>query len=142
MRFWDSSALVPLVLEEMRSARCRAVRRADKSVVVWMMTELEILCAIRRHLREGNLTTAGAASAEQRLSALKSTWREIEAADLVREQAQRLIKLHPLTSADALQLGAALVAVAGRPRSRALVVAGVALASAAAAEGFSVIVPQ
>lgn len=142
MKFWDSSALVPLVLEELRSARCRALRRADKSVVVWMMTEIEMLSAIRRHLREGNLTIDGAASAEHRLATLKGTWREVEAADVVREHAQRLIKTHPLTSADALQLGAALVAVAGRPRNRALVVAAEALASAARAEGFSVIVPR
>jgi hypothetical protein len=34
MRFWESSALVPLVVEEPASLACRRVLRADSAIVV------------------------------------------------------------------------------------------------------------
>jgi predicted nucleic acid-binding protein len=52
-----------------------------------------------------------------------------------------LLAVHPLTAADALQLGAALILVRDRPKGRAFVTADDRLAAAAEAEGFEVILP-
>jgi len=43
MRFWDSSALVPLIVEEERSSRCRVLRRADRTMVVWALSRTELV---------------------------------------------------------------------------------------------------
>ncbi len=142
MRFWDSSALVPLVIEEERSAECRALRRTDRVIVVWALTRTEIVSAIRRLTREAKLDAAGASTALRRMEALARSWAEIDALDIVRERSERLLAAHVLTAADALQLGAALIQVRDRPKGRAFVTADARLAVAADAEGFDVVVPQ
>jgi hypothetical protein len=35
MRFWDSSAVVPLLLEQPRSDQARALLEEDVEVVIW-----------------------------------------------------------------------------------------------------------
>jgi hypothetical protein len=35
MRFWDSSAVVPLLLEQPRSGQARALLEEDVEVVIW-----------------------------------------------------------------------------------------------------------
>jgi predicted nucleic acid-binding protein len=141
MTFWDSSALLPLLVEETRSSRCRALRRAHPAVAVWFSTRTELTSALHRHAREGALTRAGLSVALHRLDALAGRWTEVEAVNEVRDRAERLLGAHPLTAADALQLGAALVLVSERPRRRPLITADERLADAAAAEGFSVQLP-
>lgn len=60
----------------------------------------------------------------------------------MRERAERLLAVHPLRAADALQLAAALVAVKDKPRDRGFVVTDGLLADAARREGFDVRVPS
>jgi len=43
VRFWDSSALVPLICKEPQSARCRAWLREDPVMVVWALAGTEIV---------------------------------------------------------------------------------------------------
>lgn len=57
----------------------------------------------------------------------------------VRNQAIRLLGLHPLRAADALQLAAALVWADRRPRGHPFVCLDAGLREAAHAEGFSVL---
>src|SRR5579872_3942862 len=52
LKFWDSSALVPLVIEERTSRRCRDLVRADPKVVVWQFTATEIISALTKRERE------------------------------------------------------------------------------------------
>ncbi|MCI0574549.1 MAG: type II toxin-antitoxin system VapC family toxin [Myxococcaceae bacterium] len=141
MRFWDSSALVPLIIEEPRSAACRALRRADPSIVVWMFSRIEILSAIHRRVREGSLERSSVTAVERRLAILESGWTVVEAAAAVCEGAERLIRTHPITAADAVQLSAALLATGDRPRRRWFITSDQILADAAGLEGFSVTVP-
>lgn len=141
MRFWDSSALVPLVVEEERSRWCRALRRENPTLVVWALTRTEMVSAAQRLRREGLLDSSGLASAMRRLDLLAKHWTEVEAFASVRERAERLLGAHPLAAADALQLGAALVMVEERPRKKGFVTADERLAEAARAEGFSVYSP-
>jgi hypothetical protein len=141
MRFWDSSALVPLIVEEERSAACRTLKRRDRTVVVWILSRTEVASALHRLARDGSLSKKDLPLALRRLDRLARTWSEVEAVDPTRERAERALAVHALSAADALQLGAALVAVRDRPARRPFVTADDRLANAAAAEGFDVIVP-
>lgn len=62
--------------------------------------------------------------------------------ETVREHAERVIAAHPLRAADALQLGAALVAAGGSPVTLQFVTLDQRLAVAAAREGFPVLGPN
>jgi hypothetical protein len=141
MKFWDSSALIPLIVEEQRSRACRALRRASPDVAVWMLTRTELCSAIHRLARDGLLRPPEVDAALRRIVLLSERWTEIEAFSSVRDRAERALAAHPLRAADALQLGAALVLVSERPRGRGFVTADERLAVAARAEGFDVVVP-
>lgn len=53
MRFWDTSAVVPLCVEEPATRVVGELTDADSSLVVWWTTRTECLSAIERRLREG-----------------------------------------------------------------------------------------
>ncbi|GMU20415.1 MAG: hypothetical protein AMXMBFR13_05120 [Phycisphaerae bacterium] len=53
MRFWDTSALVPLVLTENRTELVRALHIEDSGVVAWWGTRVEAVSAIARSQRAG-----------------------------------------------------------------------------------------
>jgi uncharacterized protein len=141
LRFWDSSALVPLVVEEEHSKRCRQLLRSDPRFVVWHLTRTELVSALWRVHRDGHLDRKDVGLAERRLDMLTRKWAEIDAVLPVREQAERLLGVHPLRAADSLQLAAALVAVDHRPRGRPFVCLDERLSFAADAEGFDVVCP-
>jgi len=109
LRFWDSSALLPLLVEEPSSDRTRALLRADHEVVVWWGTRLECTSALARLRREEVLDLDGEEIALALLRSLQDSWWEVQPSEEVRRRATRLLRVHPLKAADALQLGAALV---------------------------------
>jgi predicted nucleic acid-binding protein len=74
-----------------------------------------------------------------RLRQLAAGWHEVDASDGVRETAVRLLRVHPLRSADAQQLAAAFVAAERRPPTLELVTLDDRLASAARKEGFALV---
>jgi hypothetical protein len=67
---------------------------------------------------------------------------EIMDVDAVKIRAHRLLEVHPLRAADALQLAAGLVAVFDQPGGFEFVTFDGALGAAAKQEGFSVLGPQ
>lgn len=138
MRFWDASAVIPLVLEQPATARSLALLAEDPDVVIWWATPVECASALARVRREGLLTEVDEARAVARLDALRSGWYEMLPGDAVRAQALRVLRLHPLRAADALQLGAAMEWV-GAPAVGALVTFDDRMAAAAAREGFEVL---
>ena len=141
MRFWDSSAIVPLFVEEPRSKACRALLRADRSQLVWCLTRTEVTSAVWRLARDGVFSTDDVRSVDARLARLAARWHAITAVEPVRELAERALRVHALRAADALQLAAALVAVERRPSGRPFVVADALLGLAAEREGFDVVRP-
>ena len=141
MRFWDSSALVPLVLEEPASVACRRALRVDPVMAVWALTRTEMVSAIRRRERAGDLDAADVATALGRIESRAARWTEVDALEHVRQRAERLLGVHALRAADALQLGAALAVFDDRPRGRLFLTRDADLAGAAGREGFSVMVP-
>jgi predicted nucleic acid-binding protein len=68
-----------------------------------------------------------------------SKWTEITDADAVRRHAEALLHHHVLRAADALQLGAALVATDGDRSALEFVTFDRRLTAAAASEGFAVL---
>ncbi len=135
MRFWDSSALVPLVLRQPRSEHARRLFEEDREPVVWWGSAVECASAIARLHRDGHLDRRGEQEARALLDALRGSWFEVQPSDGVREQALRLLRLHPLRAADSLQLAAALEWV-GTPREGAFVTFDERLHEAAQREGF------
>ena len=142
MRFWDSSAIGPLVIEEATSVRCRQLLRADSHQIVWVLTRTEVISALCRLVRAGALDGVAAAVAESRLERLASRWTEVEATLAARDTGERLLRVHALRAADAMQLAAALAACDGQPRRRGFVTLDDALAEAAVREGFAVVIPR
>ncbi len=142
MRFWDSSALFTLIAEEPASRACRDFRRAEPGTIVWKPSYVEVWGACCRKRREGQLDVEDLARARARLGRLAAKWFEITDLATVMKHAVRLLEAHDLRSADALQLGAALVAFNGKPKGRGFVCLDGKLATAAAAEGFTTFVPQ
>lgn len=141
MRFWDSSAIVPLIVEEAGSVSCRRLLRADPAVVVWALSRVEVLSAIWRRVREGDLERTAAVQAIRRLDALAASWIEVDGLQAVCARAARVLAIHSLRAADALQLAAALVVSKERPHWP-FVTGDRQLASVAELEGFDVIVPE
>jgi uncharacterized protein len=139
VRFWDSSAIVPLLVEQAATTGMQALASADPVLLVWWGTAVECASALARLEREAALEHPAAMAAFGRLAQLTASWQEVEASDLVRETAVRLLRVHPLRAADGLQLAAAFVAAEGRPATLELVTLDDRLALAAQREGFAVI---
>jgi predicted nucleic acid-binding protein len=142
MRFWDTSALVPLLVSESSSQAVRLEFERDPEVVAWWATELECVSALARLEREGGLAATSMVDALRRLEALSMAWREVQPVERVRRIAVRLLRVHPLRAADALQLGAAIVAAEEQPATLALVTLDDRLAQAGEREGFVIVRPD
>jgi predicted nucleic acid-binding protein len=139
VKFWDTSAIVPLLVEQTATSRMQALAAADPLLIVWWGTAVECASALARLERETVLDGRSARGAFGRLAKLTEVWQEIEAGDLVRETATRLLRVHPLRAADSLQLAAAFVAAEGRPSTLDFVTLDDRLALAAQREGFIVV---
>lgn len=139
MRFWDSSALIPLFVVESSTALVRRWLEEDADVVVWALTRVELLSAIARRRRERHDLATRLASARRNALAASERWLEVSAIDAVRHRAERVVELHPLRAADALQIAAALVAARDDPATLRFVTLDDRQAEAAEQEGFRVL---
>jgi hypothetical protein len=137
--FWDSSALVPLFFDEPSSGVLRPLVDEDEDVVVWMLTGVELLSLIAR--LEGTATGLEDLLTGVRRDAIERVRRchPVTQADTVRQRAERLVSIHSLRAADALQLTAALVAAREQPEAFEFVTLDKTLARAARLEGFLVV---
>lgn len=139
MKFWDASAIVPLLMHEGSTARLQALAAKDPVMLVWWGTHGECASALARLERDASLDQAAATGAFARLALLSQGWHEVDPSDAVREAAVRFLRVHPLRAADALQLAAAFVAAESRPPSLELITLDERLAAAARKEGFALI---
>lgn len=142
MKFWDTSAVVPLLVEEPVTEACQAIYREDSAVIVAWTTLVECGSAIARAEREGLVGQPEATEAFDRLDDLARRWFEVEPSADVREIARRLLRVHRLRAADAIQLASATLAAERRPASVVLVTEDGRLEAAALREGFRVLVPH
>jgi len=138
MKFWDSSALLPLFVEEEYSAELTKVAKEDQSIVVWWSASVECRSAFARLHRENLLTSAQEDRVIELLATLAGIWSEIMPSENVRRAAYRLLMLHPLRAADALRLAAAMIWASSAPSDSDFVCLDRRLNEAAKKEGFRI----
>lgn len=110
MIFWDSSAIVPLLVNEPKTAEAQTALKGDRAIMVWCLTFLEATSALNRRLRTEEIHFGHFRAGEERLKKLSAAWDQIVFSDKLTQLTARLLRTHPLRTADALQLAAALVA--------------------------------
>jgi uncharacterized protein len=142
VRFWDTSALLPLFIAEQETARAKSWLRADPTVVVWTLTRVELLSALARRRREEPAASKRLQAARQQVLDTWTRWSEVTAVDVVRRYAERLVDTYPLRAADALQLGAALVVAENGSVALTFVTFDRRQAEVAEREGFRVLGPE
>lgn len=139
MRYWDSSAILPLLITESATPAMSTLMQEDAAIVTWWGTAVECMSALARLERDRMLDTAAVRAAVTRLDAARREWTEVAPVEDVRAQSLRLLRTHRLRAADALQLAAAVVAADFRAASLPFVTLDARLAEAAEREGFSVL---
>jgi hypothetical protein len=140
--FADSSALVKLYADE----RDHELIREQDCLVVSTVVRVEVPAAIWRKRKTGEL---GAADAAVLVAAFEADYHGsdehqprfgvVDATATILETAARLVGVHDLHPADALQLATAKSAAQAVPDCRTLASFSEALRSAAAAEGFTLL---
>jgi len=138
VKFWDASAVVPLLLREPARDQLFQILERDPVLLVWWATPVECTSAVSRRERDGSVTAADATAALARLRSLKAAWHEVLPSSPLRDLSERLLRVHPLRAADSLQLAAALVAAEREPETLEFVGLDEQLNEAASREGFSV----
>jgi hypothetical protein len=139
VRFWDSSAVLALLVPERRSDALADLLREDPAAAVWWATPVECASALARLERERRLTVTGSAMAAELLQEAARGWTEVPPVERVRDQAMRLLRLHALRAADTLQLAAAIVLADFDPKTLPFVTLDRHLGAAARREGFEVL---
>ena len=141
MRFWDSSAIVQLYLEQGLQKFVRRLYVEDEDVVIWWATPVECVSAFIRHHREGGMSESDVNSVIRRFSAHSRRWDQILPVATLREEAERLLRRHVLRAADSLQLAAAWLAANQKPDSLEFVSLDQKLNRVAEKEGYRVVAP-
>ena len=107
--------------------------------MTWWGSLIECASALNRQHREGGLSAGDLGQSLEDLQTLGATWLEVQPLERVRRRALRLLRVHALRSADALQLAAALTAAEEDPESLEFVSSDARLSTAAEREGFKVL---
>ena len=76
MKFWDTSAIAALCVNEPRAPLAKSIR-------------------------DGSLSAVGERQARQMLATLAKAWTEVQPTEVLRGVAERLLVVHPLRAADA-----------------------------------------
>jgi predicted nucleic acid-binding protein len=142
VKFWDTSAIVPLLVIEPGTGTAKSILTGDSSVVVWWGTRTECVSALSRQIRDGSLRIEDERQARRVLQQLADSWSEVQPSELLRGTAERLLAVHALTAADALQLAAALHWCQRQPINRDLISFDTRIRDAAYKEGFTILPPH
>lgn len=139
MRFWDASAIVPLLVTEPGTPLVQDWFSKDPEIVTWLWTRVELVAAAERYVRDRHLPASDRRLLLREIDGLAAATHEVVDALAVRSRAVPLLGRHQLRAADAGQLGAALLVSEGQPSSLAFVCLDRNLAEAAEREGFPVL---
>jgi predicted nucleic acid-binding protein len=112
---------------------------SDPEMIVWEATCVELLSALARYRRHSTGFDDLWPGIRQTMLERWVTWSRVSDMTKTVPRAQRLVTIHPLKAADALQLAAALVACEEQPHLLPFVTRDRALAQAARLEGFTAI---
>jgi predicted nucleic acid-binding protein len=139
VRYWDTSALVPALIEGPGSDLVDEWLGSDDTVCTWGLTRVELASAIERRAREGSITSAQRRAALKLAQDLAAAATEVLDVEAVRVRAVMILARHSLRAADALQLAAALMVAEGGFAGLPFVCLDRRLADTAAREGFDVL---
>lgn len=139
MNFWDSSSLLPLVVEETHSNIAKTIFRQDPLLYIWWGTPIECVSAMARKRREGRLSHDAFLEAREKLRYFESICTRILPSESLKTTAEALLLRYTLRSADALQLAASLVLKNESKMNLSFLCEDNRLCDAAEKEGFTVI---
>jgi hypothetical protein len=139
LKYWDSSALVALCVEQRATGQVRKLYADDSKVLSWTLSDVEIASAFCRLAREDALGREDLIEAFSQLEIVWKALTTVSVLESVKTRARRLLRTHPLCAAGALQLGAALVAAYDEPPALDFVCLDDRLGDAASKEGFKVL---
>jgi hypothetical protein len=88
MKFWDTSAIVPLLVVETQTSNCSQLQRRILPCW-WWGSEVECNSALTRRESDGALDARAMTLALRRLRQLTDAWHEIDPSDAIREAAIR-----------------------------------------------------
>lgn len=106
MRYWDASAIVPLVVAEPDSELVRTWLSEDDRIATWAWTRTEITAAIERRTREGTLSRQQRREVIERFDAFARVGMKSRTSlpfGLGRPRCWRGIRCEPLTRASLAQ---------------------------------------
>lgn len=139
MRFWDTSALFHLLTVQEGGNHIDDAFDIDPDIAMWWATPVELASAAARLRRMGEINDAGCARIMAEIGPIVQECEEIGPTEEVRQMAFRLVRVHDLSAADALQLAAALVWARHVSVGLGFVCRDIRLAAAAEKEGFTVL---
>jgi predicted nucleic acid-binding protein len=139
VRFWDASAITPLIVRDRFSDTSRSLHADDYTMTVWCLSEVEVWSAISRKRHDGVIRSPDIRAARDELKRLADSWIEVTDVPAVIRRARRLLEVHRIGAADALQLAAALYAVGDAPERTEVVTFDERLADCAEREGFRIL---
>jgi uncharacterized protein len=98
--FWDTSAIVPLLVDEEASAEMRTLLASDPEIVAWWGTPVECASTTARLRREGILSLDDEMSVLTLLAQLRRSWLEVLPSSELRDEAMRLPRIYSLRAAN------------------------------------------
>ncbi|HEX5136483.1 MAG TPA: hypothetical protein VFY93_05905 [Planctomycetota bacterium] len=128
-----------LHVQQAATQRLRDLYAKDPDVLAWALSDVEIRSALCRLEREGAMSLDAMREATARSESFWGAVHVISLLDAVKIRAKRLLAVHALRAADALQLGAALAAAHDNPVGWEFACLDERLAAAARREGFIVV---
>lgn len=138
MSFWDTSAIVPLFINEDRSQLARRLWRQFSQRNVWRESSVEVASTIARLAREGVLNEPLRTKTEERFSWIEKEWTIIDPTEKLIGLARMFPSLYGLKSLDSLQLASALIWCKENPKNKDFVCGDGKLLKAAEAAGFTI----
>lgn len=139
MRYWDSSALVPLLVEEPSSASLRLLMREDGHIATWSWSRTEVVSAIERRCRESSDSRTQRQKTLAEFADFAASWDEFSDILDIQSRTHDLLARHPLRAADAGHLATALILRALSNEPFDFVCLDNRLSNAAELEGFRVV---
>src|SRR5450432_2727211 len=95
MRFWDASAIIPLLADEPARETVLRWLEEDSEILTWWGTPVEIASALARRERENRVSSDALEAALATARQLADAWHEIVPSTSVRRTAERLLRVHP-----------------------------------------------
>jgi uncharacterized protein len=133
--FWDTSAIVPLCLQQQNSSQAHQLIQ-QFGVAVWWATPVEARSALAREFRNEIISAIEHRETILKLESIRQRWVEVLPENSLRSFAEDLPERFPLRAADALQLAAAYMWTMQRPAGRLFICGDKRLLDAAEQLGF------